>query len=99
MLTNSTVQAGGFPKLAGAAAGVALLLALYGFVSAFHHVFLLFSAIVPAIAAFSILQRRVWGAYGFALFELVQATVVLLLLRSTSIAATQIAAAVIMGFG
>jgi len=59
------------PKLAIAAAIVAFLVALGGLVSALGHVFLVFSAIIPAIAGITILHRRIWGAYGFALFELV----------------------------
>jgi signal peptidase I len=86
------------PKLAIAAAIVAFLLALGGLVSTFGHVFLVFSALVPAIAGVTILRRRVWGAYGFALFELAQATVTpLALLGASTIPTGQITALIVVG--
>ena len=55
------------------------------------------SAIVPAVAGLCILRRQVWGAYGFALFQLSQAaTSPLLLLHTSSVSKIQIA--IVVGF-
>ena len=72
------------PKLAVAAALVAFVLALGGLLAAYHQVSLIVTAVIPAAAGISILRRRAWGAYGFALFELAQATITPLALFRTS---------------
>jgi signal peptidase I len=64
------------PKLAIAAAIVSLLFAVSGLLAAIRQPVLILSALVPTIAAIAILRRRVWGAYGFALFELCQALLI-----------------------
>jgi signal peptidase I len=72
------------PKLAIAAAVVAFLISLVILISAFQVVLLVFLALVPAAAGVSILRKRIWGAYGFALFELAQATIAPLALLTVS---------------
>lgn len=64
------------PKLALVAAIVALLVAAVGLLSAIRQPLLILSALVPAAAGITILRKRVWGAYGFALFELLQAILI-----------------------
>lgn len=84
MNSNSAGRPGKLPKLALAAAIVAFLLAAIAVVSAFQHVYLVASAIVPAMAAITIVRRRVWGAYGFALFNLAQLAIAPVILVGAS---------------
>jgi hypothetical protein len=58
-----------------AAAIVAFLLAAIGLLAALQHPVLAFFALVPLLAGIGILRKRVWGAYGFALFKLAQLAV------------------------
>lgn len=79
------------PKLAVTAAVISFLLAAAGLVSALRQVFLVFSALIPAMAGISILRKRVWGAYGFALFELAQLVIApLILFRASAVPKAQI---------
>lgn len=55
-----------------AAAIVAFLLAAIGLLAALQHPVLVLFALVPLLAAIGILRKRVWSAYGFALFKLAQ---------------------------
>lgn len=58
---------------------------------------LVLSALVPALAAIGILRKRVWGAYGFALFLVVQAVLTpIILLRASTAPTTQFTVA--LGF-
>jgi signal peptidase I len=87
------------PKLAIAAVIIAFLLAVRDLMSAFQHVLFVVSAVIPALAATSILRKRVWGAYGFALFELAQLAIYPLLLRTAAVSRTQIAAVIGLNLG
>lgn len=80
MAANPPEMSAGLPKLAAIAVVVAFLLAIGGLASAIQQPFLIFSAIVPVLAGVGILRRRLWCAYGFALFELAEAAVALLVL-------------------
>ena len=60
------------------AAIVAFLLAAIGLLDALQHPVLAVFALVPLIAGIGILRKRVWSAYGLALFELAQLAVMLL---------------------
>ncbi len=60
------------------AAVVAFLLATIGLLAALEQPVLALFALVPLFAGIGILRRRVWSAYGFALFELAQLEVPLL---------------------
>jgi signal peptidase I len=55
-----------------AAAVVAFLLFALSLVSAWQQILLVFFALIPLAAGIGILRRRVWSAYGFALFQLAQ---------------------------
>ena len=72
------------PKLAIAAAIVAFLITIGSILSAFQYPLSLALAVVSGIAGISILRRRVWGAYGFALFSLAQLATAPVLLSDTS---------------
>lgn len=60
------------------AAIVAFLLAAIGLIAALQQPVLVLFALVPLCAGIGILRKRVWSAYGFALFELAQITIPLL---------------------
>lgn len=92
--SNSPQIPGRLPKLAIAAVIVAFVLALRDVMSAFQHLLFVVSAVIPAMAAISILRKRVWGAYGFALFELAQLAIAPLLLRTAAVSRAQIGAVI-----
>lgn len=60
------------------AAVVAFLLAAIGLIAALQQPVLAIFALVPLWAGIGILRNRVWSAYGFALFELAQVAIPLL---------------------
>ncbi|HMJ61265.1 MAG TPA: hypothetical protein VK493_05850, partial [Bryobacteraceae bacterium] len=60
------------------AAIVAFMLAAIGLLAALQNPVLVLFALVPLAAGIGILRKRVWSAYGFALFELAQLAVMLL---------------------
>lgn len=92
MPTDSSQMSKRLPKLAVAAATTAFLLAAFGLLSAWQQIILVFSSLVPLMAGIGILRKRVWSAYGFALFQLAQlAAIPLILLRSNSISRVQLA--------
>lgn len=67
-------------KLPYGAAAVAFLIAGIGLLSGLQQIALALFALVPLAAGIGILRRRVWSAYGFALFEGAQLAVVPILL-------------------
>lgn len=72
---------------------VAFVLAAISVVGAFQHVFLIVQVVVPALAGISILRKRIWGAYGFALFTVAQVAITpILALRAPAVSGVQIAA-------
>ena len=86
------------PRVAIIAAIIAFLLVFSALVSALQHPWYLIVALVPAMAGITILRKHVWGAYGFALFEITQSTVTpALLLRNSSVPVSQIG--VLIAFG
>jgi signal peptidase I len=73
------------------AAIVAFLLAAIGLLAAFQQPVLALFALVPLWAGIGILRKRIWSAYGFALFELGQLTIPLLVAsRATAMSKSQI---------
>ena len=73
------------PKLVFAAAIIAFLVAASNLIGASHQIIFVFSALIPAVAGITILRKRVWGAYGYALYLLATATIIpLLLLRDST---------------
>lgn len=73
------------------AAITAFVLAAIGLLAAFQQPVLAFFALVPLVAGIGILRKRVWSAYGFALFELAQLAAVLLISsRTGTIPASQL---------
>jgi signal peptidase I len=60
------------------AAVVAFLLAAIGLLGAIQQPVLVLFALVPLAAGIGILRKRVWSAYGFALFELAEAAIALI---------------------
>lgn len=73
------------PKLPTAAAIVAFLLAAIALLSAIQQVVLAVFALIPLMAGVGILRKRIWSAYGFALFALGQLAVVPLIQLHTSL--------------
>ncbi len=71
-------------KLPPVSAVVAFLLAAIGLLSGLRELMLIVFALVPLAAGIGILRKRVWSAYGFALFELGQLAVTPLILRQNS---------------
>ncbi len=71
------------PKLPIAAAIVAFLLAAVALLSTIQQMVLAVFALFPLLAGVGILRKRVWSAYGFALFALGQLAVVPLILLHT----------------
>ena len=65
-------------KLPFVAAIVAFLLAAIGLLAALQQPVLALFALVPLVAGIGILRKRVWSAYGLALFELTQLAAMLL---------------------
>ncbi len=65
------------------AAVVALCLALIGLLSAFRTLTAVVFAFVPLLAGIGILRRRVWAAYGFALYLFGQVLLLPIVLRSS----------------
>jgi hypothetical protein len=65
-------------NLALVAAVVAFLLAAIGLLGAIQQPVLVLFALVPLAAGIGILRKRVWSAYGFALFELAEAAIALI---------------------
>lgn len=78
-------------KLPFVAAIVAFLLAAIGLLAALQHPVLALFSLVPLIAGIGILRKRVWSAYGFALFELAQLAVMLLTSRTGAMPTPQLA--------
>ncbi len=73
------------------AAVVAFLLAAIGLIAALQQPVLAIFALIPLWSGVGILRRRVWSAYGFALFELAQITVPLLgASRASAMSKTQL---------
>jgi signal peptidase I len=70
-------------KLPAVAAALAFCLAGIGLLSALQQIAVALFALIPLAAAIGILRRRVWSAYGFALYEAAQMAVVPLLLSRT----------------
>jgi signal peptidase I len=70
-------------KLPSVAAAVAFCLAGIGLLSGLQQLALAVFAVIPAAAGIGILRRRVWSAYGFALFEGAQLIVTPVLLSRT----------------
>lgn len=86
------------PKIALAAVVVGFFIGALSLVAAIQHIGYVVAAILPIAAAVTVLRRRVWGGYGFALFGAVQSLVApALLIESTNIARAQFAATVIFG--
>jgi signal peptidase I len=78
------------PKMAIAAMVVAFLNAALTLLAAAVHVSYLLAAILPIAAGITILRRRAWGGYGFALVALTQVLLMsVLLLGGSSIPARQ----------
>jgi signal peptidase I len=77
-------------KLPFVAATAAFLLAAIGLLAALQHPVLALFALVPLIAGAGILRKRVWSAYGIALFELAQLAVMLLTARTGAMPASQL---------
>ncbi len=98
-VSSDPAQAGvKLPKLAVVAAGIAFLLVLSALVGVLHNIWYLLGAVVPTMAGVTILRKRAWGAYGFALFEVTQSIVTpALLLRDSSISVAQIGVLIILG--
>jgi signal peptidase I len=78
-------------RLPFVAAIVALLLAVVGLLAALQHPVLAVFSLVPLSAGVGILRKRVWSAYGFALFELAQVAVMLLTSRTGAMPIPQLA--------
>jgi signal peptidase I len=78
-------------KLPFVAAIVAFLLAAIGLLAAFQHPVLALFSLVPLFAGIGILRKRIWSAYGFALFELAQLAVMLLTSRTGAMPTPQLA--------
>ncbi|HZQ51942.1 MAG TPA: signal peptidase I [Bryobacteraceae bacterium] len=78
------------PGVAIAAVVVAFLMAALTLVAATVHASYLIAAVLPIAAAVTILRRRAWGGYGFALIALAQAFIIpALLVGKSSISARQ----------
>ncbi|HEY6988987.1 MAG TPA: hypothetical protein VH369_11415, partial [Bryobacteraceae bacterium] len=70
---------------------VAFLLAAIGFLAAFQQPVLALFALVPLWAGIGISRKRVWSAYGFAIFELAQIAIPLLVSsRAGTLSKTQL---------
>jgi len=78
-------------SLPRAAAIVAFLLAAIGLIAALQQPVLAFFALVPLWSGIGIFRKRAWSAYGFALFELAQVTIPLLVSsRAGTLSKTQL---------
>jgi signal peptidase I len=81
------------PKLPGvaiAAVVVAFLVGALTLAAATVHASYLIAAVLPVAAAVTLLRRRAWGAYGFALVALAQAFIIpVLLMGNSSISSRQ----------
>jgi signal peptidase I len=77
-------------KLPFVAAIAAFLLAAIALLAAFQHPVLALFALVPLAAGIGILRKRIWSAYGFALFELAQLAVMLLTSRAGAMTTSQL---------
>ncbi len=67
-------------KLPQVAAVVAFLLAAIGLLSAAQQIALAIFALIPLAAGIGILRKRIWSAYGFAIFEGAQLLIIPILL-------------------
>jgi signal peptidase I len=64
--------------------------------AAFQHVYFVVSALIPAMAGITILRRRAWGAYGFALFELAQIAITPIVLGSSKVSTAYFAFLIVL---
>jgi hypothetical protein len=96
MLTDSPQPPWKLPTLAITAASVSFLLAILTLLAAFQHVYFVVSALIPGIAGITILRRRAWGAYGFALFELAQIAITPIVLGSSKISTAYFAFLIVL---
>jgi signal peptidase I len=78
-------------KVPFVAAIVAFLLAAIGLLAAIQHPVLALFALVPLFAGIGILRKRIWSAYGFALFELAQLAIMLFISRTGAMPTPQLA--------
>jgi signal peptidase I len=78
-------------KLPLVAAIAAFLLAAIGLLAALQHPVLAVFSLVPLFAGIGILRKRIWSAYGLALFELAQLAVMLLTTRTGAMPIPQFA--------
>ena len=86
------------PKMAVAAVAIGFFVGALSLIAATRHLGYVLTAILPIAAGLTILRRRVWGGYGFALFETVQSLAApALLLESANIPRGQFAVTVIGG--
>jgi signal peptidase I len=86
------------PKVAVAAVAIGFFAGALALTAAVQHTAYLLAAFLPIAAALTILRRRAWGGYGFAVFEAAQSLVApALLLESANIPRAQIAATLIGG--
>ncbi|HEX3682403.1 MAG TPA: signal peptidase I [Bryobacteraceae bacterium] len=86
------------PKIAVAAVAIGFFVGALALLAAIQHVAYVLTAVLPIAAGVTILRRRAWGGYGFALFETAQSLFApALLLEGASSQRIQIAATVIGG--
>lgn len=84
------------PKLALTVAVLGLIMGALSLAAAVRHLSYLPGAVLPIAAAITILRRRAWGGYGFALVALAQMLLIpILLMGGSSISARQTWMAVI----
>jgi signal peptidase I len=96
MLTDSPQQPWKLPKLAITAASVSFLLAIGMLLAAFQHVLFVVFAFIPAMAGITILRRRAWGGYGFALFETAQLALIPIALGSSKVSTAYFALLIVL---
>lgn len=88
------------PKLALTVAVLGLIMGALSLAAAVRHLSYLPGAVLPIAAAITILRRRAWGGYGFALVALAQMLLIpILLMGGSSISARQTWMAVIFEAG
>ncbi|HEX4232433.1 MAG TPA: signal peptidase I [Bryobacteraceae bacterium] len=99
MLTDSPQQPWKLPALAITAASVSFLLTIVMLLAAFQQVYLVVSALIVAMAGITIMRRRAWGAYGFALFELAQIGITPIVLGSSKVSTAYFALVIVSNLG
>ena len=84
--------------MAVAAVAIGFVIAALTLIAAIQNIAYLLAAILPIAAALTILRRRVWGGYGFALLQAVQSLAApALLLESTNIPRARVATTIVFG--